>query len=70
MRTTIQKGLFGLVMAAGLCFGAAQATAAPASVTEVRACTAAGCSGDCIRRGYELGGRCVDGDCICWEDAR
>lgn len=70
MRSTIQKGLFGMVVAAGLCFGAAQAGATPAEVETVRACTNAGCNADCIRRGFYVGGRCVDGECICYDDAR
>lgn len=67
----IRNVAFSLATAFSLCFGVAQAFAAPGAApgaNAVRACNPATCSYDCTRRGY-YGGICMSNNgtlyCYC-----
>lgn len=69
--TRIRNVVFSLATALSLCFGVAQAFAAPGAAAKgntVRACNPGTCSYDCTRRGY-YGGMCMskpDGTLYCY----
>jgi len=67
MRQRIWSGILGLVTAAALAFGAAQAFASPAGTTAERACDLAQCDASCKARGA-TGGYCQFGWCGCYVD--
>lgn len=64
----MQGGIFGLVTAAALGFGGAQAFAQPGAAAEgVRACSSGPCDQYCKSRGA-TGGYCEMGGCMCYVD--
>ena len=65
MRQRTRGGIFGLVTAAALAFGAAQAFASPGAAADAeRACNGARCRQECRSIGYD-DGRCDQGSCAC-----
>jgi hypothetical protein len=65
----MRGGIFGLVTAAALGFGGAQAFAQPAAAADAeRACSSGPCNRDCKARGAD-GGFCDQGGCICYIQA-
>lgn len=62
----LRSGLFGVMIAAVLTFGATQALAAPRDGAAAQACSSgAVCASWCQMRGYDSG-TCVSGVCACW----
>lgn len=64
MSRRMQRGAFGLAMAAALGFGGAQAFASPAAAVDEAACNTGKCGQDCRKIGYD-DGVCDQGSCVC-----
>jgi hypothetical protein len=68
MRQRTRSGIFGLVTAAALAFGGAQALAQPGAAAKAgRACSSGPCNEYCTSRGA-TGGYCEMGGCMCYVD--